>query len=327
MLHEPASYSSLSTAANLRRPSTDPAGTWTPPGELHLARRPTAPTSPGPSRRLAAYTAADWDRRGRTPVLLLRRRPARVAEVEVSIRQGTGNYWNGTGFASASEVWNDATIGGGNWSYAFPASSFPADGSYTVRVRARDAVSNMQAPTTRTFTFDATAPSAAVDFPQGAEGYNAAGWDAGCATNGLCGTYSDGTSGVAEVEVSVRRGTGNYWNGTGFSSATEVWNDATLAGGDWELALDAADLPADGNYTVRVRARRRRQHVGSDEPDLHVRHHGSSDDGRRRACEPDDLDRPELRVLVERGRLELRVPHRRRHLERLHQPEELHEPH
>ena len=123
-----------------------------------------------------------------------------------------------------------------------------------MRVRARDAVANTQTPTSRTFTFDATAPSAAVDFPQAAEDYNAAGWDAGCATSGLCGTYSDATSGVAEVEVSVRRGTGNYWDGTGFSSASEVWNDATIAAGDWEYALDSSDFPADGSYTVRVRA-------------------------------------------------------------------------
>ena len=123
-----------------------------------------------------------------------------------------------------------------------------------MRVRARDAVANTQTPTSRTFTFDATAPSAAVDFPQASEDYNAAGWDAGCATSGLCGTYSDATSGVAEVEVSIRRGTGNYWDGTGFTSASEVWNDATIAAGDWEYALDSSDFPAEGNYTVRVRA-------------------------------------------------------------------------
>ena len=189
--------------------------------------------------QLGSYTAAEWNAGCGTNGLCGTYGDGSgsgVAEVEVSIRQGTGNYWDGSGFSSASEVWNDSTIGGGNWSYAFPAGSFPADGSYTVRVRARDAVANTQAPTSRTFTFDATAPSAAVDFPQASEDYNAAGWDAGCATSGLCGTYSDGTSGVAEVEVSVRRGTGNYWDGTGFSSASEVWNDATIAAGDWEYA-------------------------------------------------------------------------------------------
>ena len=218
----------------------------------------TAPTSTATFPVASgSYTAAEWNAGCGTNGLCGTYGDGTgsgVADVEVSIRQGTGNYWNGTGFSSGSEVWNDATIGGGNWSYTFPAGSFPADGSYTVRVRAIDAVANTQTPTSRTFTFDATSPSAAVDFPQASEDYNAAGWDAGCATSGLCGTYSDATSGVAEVEVSIRRGTGNYWNGTGFSSGSEVWNDATIAGGDWEYALDAADFPADGNYTVRLRA-------------------------------------------------------------------------
>ena len=171
------------------------------------------------------------------------------------------------------------------------------------------------------------APSAAVDFPQASEDYNAAGWDAGCATSGLCGTYSDATSGVAEVEVSIRRGTGNYWNGTGFSSGSEVWNDATIAGGDWEYALDAADFPADGNYTVRLRATDVAGNTAAPSSlDLHVRHDRSADDDRLRARQPDDVDRPELRVLLERGRLHLRVPARRRRLERLHEPEGLHQP-
>ena len=401
------------------------------------------------------------------------------------------------GFSSGAEVWNDATIGGGNWSYAFPAGSFPADGCYTVRVRARDAVANTQTPTSRTFTFDATAPSAAVDFPQAAEDYNAAGWDAGCATSGLCGTYSDATSGVADgrgldparhrqllerhrllerlrglerrchrrrrlgvrpstpptspptaatpsacarptspatraapractftydttapqttidsnpddptsstdppspsrrtspappssavataapgapararrttpawptaatpstcapptppatptppprsftwvidttapsstagfpvasgnytvsrvgrrlrhraasaaptrtapapasptVEVSIRQGTGDYWNGTGFSSASEVWNNATLAGGDWSYGFDAANFPADGNYTVRVRAR---DDAGNTEtassPELRLRRDRARDD--HRLVQPDPSNSP-----------------------------------
>ena len=79
--------------------------------------------------------------------------------------------------------------------------------------------------------------------------------DAGCTAPGLCGTYSDSGVGVVDVEVSIRRGNGNYWTDTGFSSATEVWNDATRAAGDWTYEFHSGDFPADGSYTVRVRAR------------------------------------------------------------------------
>ena len=264
-----------------------------------------------------------------------------VQGVGVSIQQGSGNYWNGTDFSSATEVWNAATLAGGNWSLAFPAGSFPADGSYTVRARATDIAGNAEAPSTRTFTVDLTAPQTTIDsnpanptsstsadftfssseggstyecridggawgactsphnyttladgshtfdvratdavgntdatpasytwlvdttapsstavFPTASGSYTAAEWNAGCATSGLCGTYGDGSgSGVAEVEISIRQGSGDYWNGTAFASATEVWNDATLAAGNWSLAFPAASLPADGSYTVRVRAR------------------------------------------------------------------------
>ncbi|MGH3060334.1 MAG: Ig-like domain-containing protein, partial [Gaiellaceae bacterium] len=262
-----------------------------------------------------------------------------VADVEVSIRQGTGDYWDGAAFTSASEVWNAATLAG-DWSYAFPASSFPTNGDYTVRARARDAAGNTETAASLTFTVDTAAPQTTIDstptdptgstgadfefsaseggstfecrldggawgactspqsyaglgdgshtfdvraadpagntdgtpaaftwlvdtaapssttsFPAVAGEYNSAGWDAGCATSGLCGTYADGTgSGVQTVEVSIRQGSGDYWDGSAFSSTTEVWNAATLAAGDWSYALDAADLPADGSYTVRVRA-------------------------------------------------------------------------
>ena len=42
----------------------------------------------------------------------------------------------------------------------------------------------------------------------------------GCSPAGICGTAGDGHSGtIANVQVSVRQGTGNYWNGSSFASA------------------------------------------------------------------------------------------------------------
>ena len=178
-----------------------------------------------------------------------------VQKVEISIRQGASNYWNGTSFGSASEVWNTTSLAGGNWSFAFPASSFPADGSYTVRVKATDNATNAEAPASRTFTYDATNPSALFTFPASGAAYKNADWNAGCGTNGFCGTYSDATSGVQSVEISIRQGAGNYWNGSSFGSGSEVFQTASLAAGNWSYAFPASSFPADGSYTVHIRAK------------------------------------------------------------------------
>ena len=255
----PKAYTGLSDGGhNFEVRATDPAGnTDNNPAAFNWTIDTVDPTStasfPAASGR---YTAAEWDAGCTAPGLCgtYSDSGVGVVDVEVSIRRGNGNYWTGTGFSSATEVWNDATLAAGDWTYDFDSGDFPADGSYTVRVRARDDAGNTETPSSRTFDFDATAPSSTLAFPAAAGTYNAAGWAAGCATDGLCGTYADGSTGVAEVEVSIRRGTGNYWNGSGFSSASEVWNDATLAAGDWTYGLDSTDFPADGGYTVRFRA-------------------------------------------------------------------------
>ncbi|HEU4451377.1 MAG TPA: Ig-like domain-containing protein, partial [Gaiellaceae bacterium] len=180
---------------------------------------------------------------------------AGVQSVDLSIRQGAGDYWDGSAFASASEVWVTATLAAGDWSYALDASSLAPDGGYTVRVRATDAAGNAESPSSRAFVVDTTAPSALVAFPAGAGEYRTGSWNAGCATVGFCGTASDATSGVAQVEVSVKRGADDlYWDGDSFDAAGETFFPATVAGSDWSYAFPAASFPADGSYTVHARA-------------------------------------------------------------------------
>ena len=66
---------------------------------------------------------------------------------------------------------------------------------------------------------DTVQPTSTLTFP-GAGPYAAAGWNAGCLSS-ICGTAADsGGSGLQKVEVSIRRGSGNYWDGvSSFSSA------------------------------------------------------------------------------------------------------------
>ena len=105
-------------------------------------------------------------------------------------------------------------------------------------------------------TADATAPNTSVaDVPgRQRELQQHCCGTPGCATNGFCGTASDSQSGIASVAISIRQGTGNYWNGASFGSATEFMLNTTMAADDvsWSYTFAGASFPADGNYTVRV---------------------------------------------------------------------------
>jgi hypothetical protein len=124
------------------------------------------------------------------------------------------------------------------------------DGTHTFAVSASAGGSTSSA-TTATWRVDTTPPSITLTFPKAGGSYNAAGWNGGCTSApGICGTASD-PSGVAWVRVSVlQASSGHYWNGSSFSSTSEVYN---LASGttSWTYALGR---PSDGSYTAHVRA-------------------------------------------------------------------------
>jgi hypothetical protein len=86
--------------------------------------------------------------------------PSGVASVAVAVRQeATGKYWTGTAFSSTAQVFNTAT-GTTAWHYGLVR---PADGTYTVLVRATDTFGNTtvsSAYVSATFTVDTVAPAA-----------------------------------------------------------------------------------------------------------------------------------------------------------------------
>jgi LmbE family N-acetylglucosaminyl deacetylase len=176
-----------------------------------------------------------------------------VQKVELSLKRvSTARWWNGSSFGSTTEVWQTAS-GTGSWSYAFAGTSFPAQDQYTLRVRATDAAGNVTTTSGATFVYDATVPTTTVTFPAASGSYTSASWNAGCPSPGVCGTATDAGSGVQKVELSIRRGNGNYWNGTSFGSATEVFL-AAAGTTTWSFAFPASNLPARANYTIRVQA-------------------------------------------------------------------------
>src|SRR6185503_1270893 len=142
-----------------------------------------------------------------------------------------------------------------NVTKALGAAEFNAlsDGTHTVFVRGRDSAGNWGAVASATFVKDTTGPTSSITFPASGGTYNTAGWNAGCATPGLCGTASD-ASGVASVRVSIHRSSdGAYWDGTGWSLGPENFILATGTTG-WNYALPASALTDGLTYTVHARA-------------------------------------------------------------------------
>jgi hypothetical protein len=164
---------------------------------------------------------------------------AGLQKVELTIRQGAGNYWNGTSFSSGTPVFVLAS-GTSSWSYAFPASSFPADGTYTVQTRATDNLNGVETSTSTTFTVDLTPPSA---FSLSAPTAAFVG-----ATAIVSATAADAGSGIAQLEFRYCAGTS-----CSFAAGTTIGSPVATSGfasKSWDLS----SLTNGAQYTVVARA-------------------------------------------------------------------------
>ena len=153
---------------------------------------------------------------------------------------------------------SSCTIGGvarGYASAALAANASLTGTSKTWTVTVTDLAGNAATSASQTVTVDNTAPTVAITFPLSSY---AGGWLAGCGTAStadICGTASDASSGLANVQVSVRQASAPslYWNpGTSsFSSATEVLMPATGTS-SWSLAAASAWFTNLSAYTIRA---------------------------------------------------------------------------
>jgi hypothetical protein len=135
-------------------------------------------------------------------------------------------------------------------SYAGPL----AQGKHTFKVHI---VSGGKAGSDATYswTVDTTPPSVALAFPVDGSALSSAAWGHGCPGRAeICGRASD-QHGIAAVSVSIRQGSGKWWGGSAFDRTAESFQPATVTSGrggpEWSYPLA---LPADGTYTVHVRA-------------------------------------------------------------------------
>ena len=158
--------------------------------------------------------------------------------------------WSGhtTGETVSSGTGSAPTIAYTSGTYTFSTSGANTSGTVT----SKDVLGNTSSPgAALTFTADTTAPT--LTFPVNAASYTNAVWDAaaGCATSRICGTATDTGSGIQKVEISIQQGSGNYWNGSSFSSGSQFWNLGTGTT-SWSLPFPFVELP--GRRLHRERA-------------------------------------------------------------------------
>lgn len=181
-----------------------------------------------------------------------------------SITSKPANPINST---SASFVFSDSEAGatfmcrldaGAYASCTSPRSySGLADGSRTFNVVALDSLGNTSAAATWTWLVDTTAPAVTISFPANGGIYGATTWNAGCVGGaGICGSATDPTGITSGVVSTLQLSTGKYWNGSSFSSATEVFTTVTPTGGSGTTFTGRYPLalPPAGSYTVHARS-------------------------------------------------------------------------
>ena len=128
------------------------------------------------------------------------------------------------------------------------------DSSTTFKATATDAAGNVSGCSSSSVTYveDSTDPTSAITFPAAGGIYSPGAWNGGCASAGFCGTANDG-SGIHKVELSIRDSLGNYYDGSSFSSAGEIYLTAS-GSTSWSYDFATSDFSVDGGYTIHVKA-------------------------------------------------------------------------
>lgn len=151
---------------------------------------------------------------------------------EVSIRVEGGNYFDGTAFASGSEVWLAAS-GLAAWSYNTSTVPFAGGTQYRAYARSRDSnafLTPSPYPSVL-FQLDQAAPTVFVSTPiDPSDVY---------AFDEIAGTAADAGSGLAAIDIYIKRVTdGKWWNFAAGDWGVTAVASATAAGANWGFAPD-----------------------------------------------------------------------------------------
>jgi len=169
------------------------------------------------------------------------------SSVSLSIAQSsTGDTWNGTAFtltSTANTVSPTYSAATGAFSYNFPSTDFPAEGTYSASISGTDQAGNTGTATVN-FTYDNSTPVASVPGVSATTTYGTNPVWVNHETVTLTDSPTDpGGSGVASVTY--------YWCASSVSSCTSSNGTpigSSSTGPGWSVAWSS--LPSDGQYDV-----------------------------------------------------------------------------
>jgi streptogramin lyase len=182
------------------------------------------------------YNAAGWS--GSIRGTAVDHSGSGLKQVQVSIRQaGSGLYWDGSAFASATEQFFTAA-GTASWSLSFAVDNFAADGAYVVHSRAIDNDNDVESSgSTATFVIDRAAPTVMISAPSesstagGPVTYSVTFSDADFASSTLS------AANVHLLRTGSADGTLSFDNGTG--STRTVTISGITGNGTLSISIDA----------------------------------------------------------------------------------------
>ena len=172
-------------------------------------------------------------------------------EIELSIKRDSDNYyWHGCGggWQSGGESWFAAN-GTTGWYYEPACTPWENTKSYTLRSLAKDNAGNLESsPAQVQFSYDNVKPYSSVGVPGDGDNRNT--------LTDVSGTANDnGGSSLYKVYTSIKRNSDNYyWNGSGWTSGSEVWLEAWRSGSTWVYDTDFVTWQSNNTYAIRSKA-------------------------------------------------------------------------
>jgi len=192
---------------------------------------------------------------------------ASISTVAVSIQQGTGDCWTGSGntYTASCPNYLPVTTGTTSWSLTLPTTDLTSGDSYSVTAQATDSDSNVGTSSTVTFSYDTTVPTVVVTFPVNGTHYDATTWTG--TITGTASSNSGGSTTITGVSVAIEdTKTTMWWNGTSFSATTQTFVPVTSGTTTWLLSFVAGNLTSGDGYSVVAQATDSAGNVGTSSP-------------------------------------------------------------
>ncbi|MGD0983576.1 MAG: Ig-like domain-containing protein [Acidimicrobiales bacterium] len=180
---------------------------------------------------------------------------ASISTVAVSIQQGTGDCWTGSGNTYTASCPNPVPVTSDttSWSLTFPPTDLTSGDFYSVTAQATDSLGNLGTSSLVTFAYNTTIPTVVVTYPVNGTHYDATSWTG--TITGTASSNSGGSTTIASVSVAIEdTTTGTWWNGTSFSATTQTFVPVTSGTTTWFLTFAASNLTSGNSYSVVAQA-------------------------------------------------------------------------